>query len=127
MDKTESILQLDKATQSLHQQQLNRQQLRAQIYESADVDSLLGKTANFAAANAAIMLDVFGKILAGEDIKAAIKPYAPLILRLQEGIKNGEFKAVSTAQGMNHTEAIIEGLQAYTKVAAIFEQQATVN
>lgn len=115
-------LRLSDAELNAHQRAQEKRQCRASISEIYDADSLLGKTANFAAANAAIMLDVFGKILAGEDIKTAIKPYAPLMLRLQEGIKSGEFKAVSTAQGLSHADAIIEGLHAYTAVAKVLEK-----
>lgn len=100
--------------------------IRSKIYKEADIDALLGKTANFTAATAAIMLDIFGKMLTAnshDEFKAAIKPYAPLIEKLQEGIKSGEFKSVISAQGLNHGDAIIEGLTAYTTVAQVFEQQ----
>lgn len=99
--------------------------LRNDIYKVADIDSLLGKTANFSAAVAAIVLDVFGKLRVAksmDDINQAVAPYDALLLRLQTGLANGELKAVHVEQGLSHEEAIIEGLEAYTKVAALFER-----
>lgn len=89
----------------------------------ADSESLLGKTANFTAALAAINLDVFSKLAVAnsfEDVRDSVGNHLPLMQLLSEKIEAGEILTVQAAQGMSDQDAILEALEAMTAVAAEF-------
>ena len=99
--------------------------LRAKIYEpSADMESLLGKTANALSASLNLQLKIFSAITQSQtvdDIRNAVLIAAPLMTRVQVMQKNGELLSVQAAQGVNDEDAIIEALEAMTKVARVIE------
>ena len=99
--------------------------LRAKIYEqSADMESLLGKTANALSASLNLQLKIFSAITQSQtvdDIRNAVLIAAPLMTRVQVMQKNGELLSVQAAQGVNDEDAIIEALEAMTKVAGVIE------
>lgn len=101
-----------------------KENVRGKIYKVADLDSLLGKTANFTAAIANIQLHMMGALLKAqsfEAFKTEMMVYAPFIQQLQSMIANGEIMSVQSAQGAKDTDAVIEGLTALTQVARVIK------
>lgn len=114
---------VDKKTASLN--------LRAAIYEqAADVESLLGKTANALSASLNLQLKIFSAIATAqtvEDIRNAALIAAPLMTRVQAMLANGELLSVQAAQGINDEDAIVEALTAMTKVARVIGAKVKVD
>lgn len=97
-------------------------ELRNEIYKESDIDSLLGKTANALSASLNLQLKIFSAIAQAqtvEDIRNAALIAAPLMTRVQTMLNNGELLSVQAAQGVNDEDAIIEALEAMTKVARV--------
>ena len=99
--------------------------LRTEIYEqAADVESLLGKTANALSASLNLQLKIFSAMCQAQtvdDVRNAALIAAPLMTRMQGMLQNGELLSVQAAQGVSDEDAIIEALESMTKVARVIK------
>lgn len=102
--------------------QLQRDQLRSNIYAQSDIDSLFGKTANALSASLNLQLKIFSamaKAKTVDDIRNAALIAEPLMIRVQGMLANGELLSVQAAQNVSDEDAIVEALTAMTKVARV--------
>ena len=99
--------------------------LRTEIYEqAADVESLLGKTANALSASLNLQLKIFSAMCQAQtvdDVRNAALIAAPLMTRMQGMLQNGELLSVQAAQGVSDEDAIIEALESMTQVARVIK------